>query len=154
MPKNMRLILDTNEYIFGLDPLSSRLWSIRLFDMLPNLLEQLDDFHVFVPDIIRDEVQHNLPHTLLGDFYRLIIHAPFVHVSLFDMPQHYVHQYRRLGLKQADATIAAFAAWQHVDLLLSENRHFLRLQADRFSVLNAEQFLEALNTDELWSLIE
>jgi hypothetical protein len=140
----MRLILDTNEYIFALDPLSSRPWSIQLFD---TLIKQLDDFQVFVPDIIRDEVQHNLPRSLLSNFYRLIMTPQFIHASLFDMPQHYFHKYRQLGLKQADATIAAFAEWQQVDLLISENRHFLRLQADSFTVLDAEQFLTQLKME-------
>lgn len=77
MVKSMRLILDTNEYIFGLDPAS----------------------------------EHR-------------------------------------------ATIAAFAEWQQVDILLSENRHFLQLQVDSFIVFKAEQFLSKFNTAEIWHIVQ
>lgn len=147
----MRLILDTNEFVFGFDPHSDQPHSIRLIEVVTHLVDTQDDFRLFIPEIIRAEVQRNLAERTLGLFYQFAKSSPKVifgwphevPISLFD-------KYTTLGLKPADALIAAFAEWQHVDVLISDNRHiYERLQVDEFITCTAEEFLRLLDSSEL-----
>jgi len=151
----MRLILDSNEYIFGFNPVSEKNWSNVLLDELILLRDEIKGFELFVPDIIRDEVQRNLPPIFLDDFYRFITsHPKIILASIFDVPENYFQRYHLdLGLKEADATIAAFADWKDVDVLVSENRHFLGLKVEKFKVYRAKRFVHLLESDEIWQMI-
>ena len=143
MKKSMRLILDTNEYIFGFSQ-SGPPESAQLLDLVGELLPDIEEFYLLLPDIIRDEVQRNLLSHLLGDFYRFIMLNPkIVQASVLEIPVSlFQHYHSDLGLKEADATIAAFAEWKAVDYLISENRHFLGLKAEKFVVCNAATFIQ------------
>ena len=69
----MRIILDTNEYIFGLDTETAEEAAPgRVLDAIRILIEEYEDFRLLLPEIIRKEVQRNIPADLEGDFYRLI----------------------------------------------------------------------------------
>ena len=69
----MRIILDTNEYIFGLDTETAEEAAPgRVLDAIRILIEESEDFRLLVPEIIRKEVQRNIPEDLEGDFYRHI----------------------------------------------------------------------------------
>ena len=68
----MRIVLDTNEYIFGLDTGTGENASKKLLDTIRVLIEECEDFQLLVPEIIREEVQRNIPMELAGDFYRLL----------------------------------------------------------------------------------
>jgi len=51
-----------------------------------------------------------------------------------------------MGLKPADAFIAAYTEWVGAELLVSENRHFLSRHADLpFRVLPAEQAIRLIS---------
>jgi hypothetical protein len=54
-----------------------------------------------------------------------------------------LNKYVALGLRaKGDAFIGAFAEWQQVKYLISDNRHFLRqLQTDAYQVLDPLTFL-------------
>lgn len=58
------------------------------------------------------------------------------------VPDPYVLQYRTKGLKKGDAVIGGFCEWHHVEVLISENRHFLReLTTDHaFTIMNPSEF--------------
>ncbi len=143
LKKNMRLILDANEYIFGFDDVNGKPQSIALIDRITTLMNILEDFAIIVPDIIRDEVQRNMPYYLLGKFYRFVAsNSKVVYGFLYDVPQSLYNKYRQLGLKEGDATIAAFAEWQKVDFFISENRHiYQELKVEAFITCNAEEFM-------------
>ena len=68
----MRIVLDTNEYIFGLDREAEEVAPGRVLDAIRILIEESKDFRLLLPEIIRKEVQRNIPGDLQGDFYRLI----------------------------------------------------------------------------------
>ena len=155
MKRSMRLILDTNEYVFGFDVSSTQDAPVDLLDKIETLLHEVEDFSLFIPDIIRDEVQRNMPFHLIGDFYRFITSDPrIVQFPVVETPiSYFQHYHLKLGLKEADATIAAFAEWKTIDFLVSENRHFLSLNADQFVVCNAARFVQLLESGEVWEII-
>jgi predicted nucleic acid-binding protein len=141
----MRIILDSNEYILGLDTAAGPNSSSRLLDLVRILIDESEEFRLLVPEIIVREVQRNLPTDLEKDFSRLIhssrkieYHTPVdVHKATL---QKYQQQSR---LKHADALIAAFADTMKVDYIVSENRHIYRhLKASGFATLTAQGFLE------------
>lgn len=152
----MRIILDANEYIFGLDDLSGKVWPLRLLSMLPFLIDNVEGFVLYVPEIIRKEVQRNLAPDLIGDFYRLVKGSDrIVYGSLFNVLPSLHGKYLELGLKQADAAIAAFAQHVGADLLISENRHIYHdLSVDEFVTCDAETFLRLLESGEVWRILQ
>ena len=107
----MRIILDTNEYIFGLDSESGEVAPGRVLDAIRILIEEYEDFRLLLPEIIRKEVQRNIPADLEGDFYRLIYSSEKIeYYSMLDVPVELFEKYRNeKGLKEGDALIAAFA---------------------------------------------
>ncbi len=55
----MRIILDTNEYIFGLDRETGEEAPAKVLDAIRILIEESEDFRLLLPEIIRKEVQRN-----------------------------------------------------------------------------------------------
>ena len=143
----MRIILDTNEYIFGLDRETGEEAPARVLNAIRILIEESEDFRLLVPEIIRKEVQRNIPEDLEGDFYRLIYSSEKIeHHSMLNIPVKLFEKYRNeKGLKEGDALIAAFAEFADVDYLISENRHIYRdLDIRVFTPVNAQEFLKIL----------
>jgi hypothetical protein len=143
----MKIILDTNEYIFGLDSEAEEVAPGRVLDAIRILIEEYEDFRLLLPEIIRKEVQRNIPADLEGDFYRLIYSSEKIeHYSMLDVPVELFEKYRNeKGLKEGDALIAAFAEFVKTDYLISENRHIYRdLDIREFATVNAKEFLEIL----------
>jgi hypothetical protein len=68
-----RIVLDSNEYLLGLDMTSVPSPSSRLLDLIRILIAESKEFRLLVPEIIIREVQRNLPQELEKDFYRLIV---------------------------------------------------------------------------------
>lgn len=143
----MRIILDTNEYIFGLDRETGEEAPAKVLDAIRILIEESEDFRLLLPEIIRKEVQRNIPAELEGDFYRLIYSsAKIEHYAMLDVPVELFKKYRdQKGLKTGDALIAAFAESVEADYLISENRHIYRdLDIRVFTPVNAQEFLKVL----------
>lgn len=143
----MRIILDTNEYIFGLDREAEEVAPGRVLDVKRILIEESEDFRLLLPEIIRKEVQRNIPGNLEGDFYRLIYSSEKIeHYAMSDVRVELFEKYRdKKGLKEGDALIAAFAEFVKTDYLVSENRHIYRdLDIREFIAVNAQGFLEVL----------
>lgn len=143
----MRIVLDTNEYIFGLDTGIGEDASRKLLDTIRVLIEECEDFQLLVPEIIREEVQRNIPMELAGDFYRLLYSSEKIkHYSMMDVPVELFEKYRdEEGLKEGDALIAAFAEYENADYVISEDKHIYKnLNIQVFNPVTAEEFLKAL----------
>ena len=137
---NLLLVLDSNEYLFAVGvtpkPVSERLLDV-LIDKYPT--------HRFrISRLILEEVSRHLPpevfHELMGAIQDLVsVDEDFV------VPFELGSKYEALGLKPADAFIAAYTEWVGADILVTENRHFLTRRTDLpFKVLTAEQTLKLL----------
>jgi len=114
------LILDSNEYLFAFG-FAKKPASAALLDLI---IRRPDLHKIRVPRMVIGEIRRNLP----GDVFREVL----IFIQL-------------LGLKAADALIAAYAEWVGAELLVSENRHFLTRRSDLpFKVLTAEQALKLL----------
>jgi hypothetical protein len=134
------LILDSNEYIFGLtDPQSDS----------AALLKVIKDYVVIIPAIVVQEVTSNLAaisSTLPKMFYGLL-NDPSAHVvrSYDEPPEELWLRYLDLNLSEEDAFIAAIAEWVGAKFLISENRDFLRrLKTEAFEVVDASMMLQKL----------
>jgi predicted nucleic acid-binding protein len=116
--RDTRLILDSNEYIFGIpgDKASCA-----------HLMERLGELCVYVPAMVMKEVRDNLQreYGLGKEFFRLIVQEENITVMWADPPVDLVAKYTALGLAEEDAVIAACAEWVGAEYLISENRHFL-----------------------------
>ena len=55
--KIMRIVLDSNEYILGLDTTEGPSASSRLLDLVRILIDESKEFRLLVPEIIVKEVQ-------------------------------------------------------------------------------------------------
>lgn len=143
----MKIILDTNEYLFGLDREAGEEASVKLLNVVRLMIEDIKDFKLLLPEIIREEVQRNIPEYLEKDFYKLIYSSEKIeHHSMMDVPIKLFDKYRNeMGLKEGDALIAAFAEFMGVDYLISENRHIYKnLKIKEFVTVNASEFLKIL----------
>ena len=78
--------------------------------------------------------------------YKLLRFSPRILIIEEPVPVDLVRNYIQLGLREkGDAIIGAFAEWQRVDYVISENRHFLReLQSKAFEILNPNVFCSAI----------
>jgi hypothetical protein len=145
----MLLVLDTNEYVFGLSELKDT--SVRLLDVLPFV----EGLTVIVPSTVLDEATRNLSHihsTLVTQFNDLIYgYEKFSVVSEEELPKPLVEEYQRLGLQsEADARIGAFAEWVKADFLVSENQHFLKeLKTSAYQVIDAAEALQRIEAHSL-----
>jgi len=143
----MKIILDTNEYLFGLDRESGEEASVKLLNVVRLMIEDIKDFKLLLPEIIREEVQRNIPQQLEKDFYNLIYSSEKIeHHPMMDVPMKLFNKYRNeKELKEGDALIAAFAEFMKVDYLISENRHIYKnLKIKEFATVNASEFLKIL----------
>ncbi len=133
----MKICIDSSALIFGLqdnDPSTT-----ELLDLLGN------DLKLVIPRLIAKEVTRNLKTTQQEKlFYRLFDNYEFSSIIDEPVPRDLVEKYTRLGLPgKADAFIGAFAEWQNVSYLISENRHFLReLTTNSFQVMDSQKFVK------------
>lgn len=138
----MRLVLDSNEFIYAIGP--SRLpASTKLLDLLVSSRQHSLRIH----RTIVNEVCRNLPGKDHGAFFGILdvlldeacgIDEEFV------VPQDWQQRYLDLGFKPGDAHIGAYAEVVEAEVLISENRRHFHALADRlpFGVMDAAQFLK------------
>ena len=136
--RDRRLILDSNEYIFGIpgDKASCA-----------RLMERLNELCVYVPAMVVKEVRDNLQreYGLGKEFFRLIVRKENITVMWVDPPANLVAKYTALGFAEEDVVIAACAEWIGAEYLISENKHFLeRSDVTPFAIINAETVLSLL----------
>jgi predicted nucleic acid-binding protein len=136
----MRICIDSSAFVRGL----------RTDDVhIITILEQIGpELFLVIPRLVANEVTRNLGVLQqVREFYKLF--ARYEYASIVDepVPSLLVAKYTALGLPaKADAFIGAFAEWQQVHYLLSDNRHFLRqLQNPAFGVLDPSTFFTRWN---------
>ncbi len=138
--KNSRLVIDTNEFIFtfgvGKNGSSDVLLN-KLAELFPNI-------SIHIPRTIVDEVRNNLTTSKFKEFILFIQSVGNIDEDIF-VPYELGEKYAAMGLKPADALIAAYTEWINADILVSENRHFLSRQTNLpFKILSAEKTLKLL----------
>ena len=135
----MLLILDSNEYIFALgsvrDPVCVKL--------LEKIIEHSDEISLRIPRFIVEEVRNNLTAEAFKEFIISINKLTRIDEDIF-VPFEIGAKYESLGLKPADAFIAAYTEWIGADVLVTENRHFLTRKNLPFKVLTAKDTLKIL----------
>ena len=122
MNKLDEISLDTNIFIFGLR-------NIDLFSSL--ILKNLFLFNVKISAQIEKEVRQNLTLYEIHKFYRQISLLSKFEIVCNPLDDNLVDKYRQLGLKTGDAKIAAFCEQEHIQIFVSENRHFLEKLSER-----------------------
>ena len=133
------VILDTNEFVFGL--VGNQKHPTLLIQNLGKLRQNFD-FRVS-RQIIK-EILGNIPKNYQGKLFDLI-NSGMIKYDDKLVGEKLLVKYKTHGLKKGDAVIAAFADKENADILISENRHFLKeLKTKRFNVMNAEQFLNEI----------
>ena len=136
----MRICIDSNQFIFGISGVDAD--AERLMMLLPQL-------HVVLPRLVIKEVTRNLSTTNMKALYALLSRAQHVVIVNEPVPTTFVVRYLQLGLREkGDAFIGAFAEWQQVDYLISDNRHFLsELSNTTFAVLTPGLFLQRYSAE-------
>ncbi len=132
----MLICIDSNVFIRSIqefDPINT-----RILDLIS------PDIKLVLPRIIVQEVLRNLSTpNQVRRFYQLFSHHHIARIIDEPVPVELVQKYVSMGLNiKGDAFIGAFAEWQKVAYLISNNRHFLRvLKPDAFMVLDAKAFV-------------
>ena len=134
----MRLVLDTNIYIFAFGEAEMPA-CVRLIESAPTAKAS-----IYIPRTIIREVQNNLRPILFKEFILYIHKAAHIEEDNI-VPFELGMKYEAMGLKPADAFIGSFTEWVGAQILVSENRHFLSRQSNLpFKVLTAEKCLRYL----------
>lgn len=137
----MRLVIDANVYIFGLGFVRKQ----SCESMLDLLADNLSSYSVSICRTIVEEVRANLLPKEFHTFIRLINLFTTIDED-FLVPFEIGFKYEAMGLKEADALIAAYTEWVGADALISENRHFLKHNPNLpFKVLTADKCLKLIS---------
>lgn len=134
----MLFVLDSNEYIFGLgffkkDPCELLIDTISL---------TFPKHKIRISRTIFNEVKRNLTSEELKEFILYLTKFSIIDEDIF-VPFELGSKYELLGLKSADAFIAAYTEWTGADALVTENRHFLSRQSNLpFKILTAKACLK------------
>ncbi|MCP4107436.1 MAG: type II toxin-antitoxin system VapC family toxin [Desulfobacteraceae bacterium] len=133
----MVVSLDTNIWIFGF-------FGTDVF--CEKIIMNLSGFQIIMPDQIRAELERNLPGQYMKQFYLLAIEAG-VKFDFERVPHSYITMFEQKGLKKGDLTIGAFCEWRRVDIIVSNNRNFLRgLSGEHcFQVMSPQKFCKNFN---------
>ena len=129
-----KISLDTNVIIFGLrnlDPSAAM------------LLKSLFLFDVSLCFQVERELRKNLAEHEFRQFYDPVGLLPTLSISYQPIGEQIIAHYRQFGLKTGDALIAAFCEQEAVEILISENRHFLKeLPTRTFEIMDSEHFCQ------------
>ncbi len=134
-----KAVIDSNEIILGLttENTSSAIFIIKLNELK-------DKYEFIISDDIYQEVMRNIPNYTKEKFSKLL-EFKIITINDFLTDVEIFQKYKNLGFKKGDIAIASFADKENADILISENRHFLKwLQTRKFKILNAEQFLKEI----------
>lgn len=135
-----KISLDTNVAIFGLRKLD--LFSITL-------LKNLFQFDVRISNQVERELRKNLTENEFRQFYDILGLTSTVHIIYSSPDDRLLVLYRELGLKTGDAKIAAFCDQEGIEILVSENRHFLeKLPKRSFQIMNSQTFCQTFSLQE------
>ncbi|MGH7966639.1 MAG: PIN domain-containing protein [Candidatus Binatia bacterium] len=134
--QNQRIALDTNVWIHGLRQDRDHL-------ACAELLENLRAFQIVVSRQVLVELQANLTQNEYRQFWQLInSYAARVEVSWEPARRERFDHYRRLGCRSGDAAVAALTDSARVEVLVTENREFLRnVPGLPFRLVNSAELL-------------
>ena len=135
----MHFVLDANEYIFALGLFKKA----SCESLIQYLMENMSLHSISICRTIVEEVRSNLPAEDFNNFVKFINIFTAIDED-FLVPFELGVKYEKMGLKEADALIAAYVEWTG-DALVSENRHFLGRNPNLpFKILNAEKCLKLI----------
>ena len=135
----MRVVLDANEFVIAFRSEPGNASRRVLAALRPRAGPRLR-----IARTIVDEVQGNLTHAQRAAFFAGLARLTTIDED-WTVPGALPAKYHALGLKVADAFIAAYAEHVDADFLVSENRHFLSRRGDLpFRVVSAEEFVQLL----------
>jgi len=136
----LRLVLDANEYIFALG-FAKKESCESLFKLL---IDNFPSHPISVCRTIVEEVRTNLIPKEFQNFIKFINIISTIDED-FSIPFEIGFKYEAIGLKEADALIAAYTEWVGADVLVTENRHFLKHNPVLpFKVLTSEKCLRII----------
>jgi hypothetical protein len=131
--------LDTNEYLFAVRHAPDRPASAAL------LYHHLRDLHLYLPLQVFIELGHNLRDSELRDILAAVGRAQSYTCDLAAAAPEAIDRWNRAGAKKGDANIAAQLEAAGVEVLITENRHFLReIQDLPFEVISAAEAVSRL----------
>ena len=137
----MLFVLDSNEYIFSFG-LSNKYACETILDII---VDPSPANTIRIPRMITEEVSRNLVPEEFKEFIEFITSLTAIDEDM-SVPFELGAKYELLGLKPADAFIAAYTEWVGADALVTENRHFLSLHGNLpFKILTAENCIRFLN---------
>jgi predicted nucleic acid-binding protein len=130
----IRVSLDTNIWIFGL---------VGGDRFCEKILSNLPRFQIFIPDQVRAELERNLSDFDMKKFYQTVLRHG-VQLDFERVPSTALATFKEKGLKKGDIEIGAFCEWRKIDILVSDNRDFLKALPPNqyFEVMSAEIFCE------------
>jgi len=141
----LRLVIDTNEYLFAFGLLKLSVCE----ELIAVILEQSPRHTIRISAKIVEEVRRNLTGEAFREFIGFLKALSITIDEDFLVPFELGAKYESKGLKPADAFIAAYAEWTGADILITENRHFLTLHTDLpFRILPAKRCLKFLKTNK------
>lgn len=140
----MQVVLDSNEFLFAF--LAKKKECILV-------LRACKSLNAVIPSIVLEEVFENIKiesgKDKSGAVRKFISESGwFKVIDDNQIPNILLKKYITKGLKKEDAVIGAFTEWVGAKYLISENRHFLQLNAKDFEVLSAKQFLNRFKVPE------
>jgi predicted nucleic acid-binding protein len=133
----MRIVLDTNEYVMAF----GRPRVATCEAVVEAVVGGKKGCDLRLLRTIADEVQSNLAPDACSRFYATVLPITSIDED-WVVPEGLAEGYGSLGLKEADAQIAAYAEHVAADYLVSENRHFLSRRGNLpFQVVTGKEFL-------------
>ena len=141
----MRLVLDTNEYLFAFGLLKIPVCE----ELIALIVERFPRYVIRIPAKIVEEIRRNLTGETFREFIAFLNTLSITIDEDFSVPFELGAKYESKGLKPADAFIAAYTEWVGADILVTENRHFLTLHTDLpFHIFPARKCLKLLKASE------
>lgn len=130
----MQVSLDTNVWIFGI---------VGVDPFCEKILSNLGKFEIVVSDQIRAELERNLSDYDMKQFYQFVLRSG-ARIDFEKVPSSYIAAFEEKGLKKGDAEIGAFCEWRRTDVVVSDNRDFLKglSPGHYFEVMSPEEFCE------------
>jgi len=127
------IVLDSNEYINHLNRKDS-----------PDILFSHRNLVILINDHIIREVIRNLDASQAKEFYNILFNK---NIDFYGekLPSALLENFKRIGLKKGDITIAAFCEHIRAEHLITENRHFLKdIRIEGFQVLSMREFVKKM----------
>ena len=106
-------------------------------------MKNLFQFDVSIPTQVEQELRNNLTEFEFRQLYAIISLLTTFHIIYHPPADYLLTRYRQFGLKTGDAKIAAFCEEEHIDILVSENRHFYQeLQSPLIQITDSQMFCQ------------